>query len=227
MTEEEPPPHEQHNHGDGTFIGRDHYGDINFEMIDAGTKGLLEDISKVSPKLANLLAEALQDGIISPDVAEALDRSARNINEDVAHALWDAGRNINEDVAFSLTHASENINPQVANKISAAAEILSLAMTRLDIDELHRTIHRFESFGETLIAATTAIDRLQYSHGPLDRIDTISNTLSDAADRIERTIKPPPPKLIIDREAVVKAFFWGVAVGALLAFFLMTKIKGS
>lgn len=40
---------EQHNHGDGAFVGRDNHGEIRIEAVDAKTKALLRKISKDSP----------------------------------------------------------------------------------------------------------------------------------------------------------------------------------
>ena len=85
-------PREQHNYGAGTFIGRDNYGDVRYEMLDPKTKAVLAKLSKDAPDLAMLLRKALRDGVISPDVVAALESAVRNINQDVADALLIAGK---------------------------------------------------------------------------------------------------------------------------------------
>lgn len=42
---------EQHNHGDGAFVGGDNHGEIHIEAVDAKTKALLRKVSKDSPAL--------------------------------------------------------------------------------------------------------------------------------------------------------------------------------
>lgn len=116
--DDEPPRIEQHNHGPGPFIGRDNYGTIN-NAIDETTKKVLRKLSHEAPALADLLEQALQDGIVSPDAAYALEYAARNINQDVAESLAIAGRNINEDVATSLSCAAESLKDSL-EKINAA-----------------------------------------------------------------------------------------------------------
>ncbi|GIG85114.1 hypothetical protein [Plantactinospora endophytica] len=117
-------PRDQHNHSSGIFVGRD----LNIETLDAKTKALLAKLSKDAPALANLLATALRDGVISPDVAFALGAAARSINEDVASLLYRASRCINEDVAHMLRRAGESINPEVAQQISTASTTLEQAL---------------------------------------------------------------------------------------------------
>ncbi|KUN94079.1 hypothetical protein [Streptomyces caeruleatus] len=201
--------HEQHNHGSGTFIGRDNYGDVHNEMVDPKTKALLAKMTVQAPSLAKLLDQALRDGVISPDTVNALARAARNINEDVASALREAGRNINEDVARSLMFAGKSINPTVADQILRATEILSKATQGLSIDDLHKVAYRFERTKESLNGSAGTLERLESGTGPFSRIDTITSALNSAAERIERVVTPPPPKIIIDREATVKSFLLG------------------
>ncbi|WNI31270.1 hypothetical protein [Streptomyces sp. ITFR-6] len=120
---------EQHNHGDGAFVGRDNHGEIRIEAVDAKTKALLRKISKDSPALAELLEEALDDGVISPDTASLLALAARSINEDVAYTLMRASHSINEDVAGQVSHAADTFD-----KVSK----------QLDLNELNRVVGRFE-----------------------------------------------------------------------------------
>lgn len=123
-------PREQHNYGSGLLIGRDNHGDIRYEMLDRKTKAMLAKLSTDAPALANLLTEALRDGVISSDAIES---------------LWLAGTNINEDVAESLWLAGTNINNGVAEKILQAAETLSKATDGLDdsLYSLDRTVEKF------------------------------------------------------------------------------------
>ncbi|MEV5950370.1 hypothetical protein [Streptomyces sp. NPDC051993] len=224
-------PREQHNHGPGTFIGGDHHGDIRNEVVDPNTKALLVKMNKQNPALAKLLTKALRDGVISPDIARSLARAAHSINEDVAGLISRASRSINEDVASSLMYAGERINPAVANQLTQAAETLSQAAKELDLDELSRLVTGFEEtnasmtntareMDRSLSGMTGGIDRLGYPNGPLGRLGTVTDALTDAADRIERTVTPPPPRLIINRQAQINAFFWGLGIGAMFVFFL-------
>jgi hypothetical protein len=119
-------PREQNNYG-GLLIGRD----LNIETLDAKTKAVLIKISKDAPELGRLLAKALRDGVISPDVAFALGAAARSINEDVAGTLHRASRSINEDVASTLYRASERINEETAQQIANASASLSATVREL------------------------------------------------------------------------------------------------
>src|SRR5689334_6883016 len=121
----------QHNHGSGTFIGRDNFGVIRNEQLDARTKAALAKLSRDAPELAGLLTRALRDGVISPDIVAALEMAVRHINEDVADALMLAGRNINEDVADALMLAGRNINEDVANSLLDAGQSINEDADRL------------------------------------------------------------------------------------------------
>ncbi|WFB09926.1 hypothetical protein LRS74_24960 [Streptomyces sp. LX-29] len=191
-------------------------------MVDAKTKALLAKMTKQNPALARLLTKALEDGVISPDVAASLGRAARNINEDVAYELGRAGRNINADVASSLMSAGESINPTVARQLTDAAETLSEAAKRLDFDDLRRLVDRFEGVHSSLAGVTGHMDRLQ-SRGPFSRLDHITDALNSAAERVERTVAPPPPKIIIDRKAQWHSFLWGAGAGAALVAYLVGR----
>jgi hypothetical protein len=102
-------PIEQNNWSSGTFVGGNNVGYIRNELLDPKTKAMLAKLSEDAPPLARLLSRALNDGIISPELADALTFAVRNINEEVADALRTAGRNINEEVATSLETAGNNI----------------------------------------------------------------------------------------------------------------------
>ncbi|MCX5410752.1 hypothetical protein [Streptomyces sp. NBC_00059] len=219
----------QHNHGSGAFVGRDNHGEIHVEMLDAQTKAYLREMSKEAPGLARLLRKAVRDGAISPDTADALALAARSINEDVANALRDASRSINPDVAHLLSDAGRNINEDVARRVSQAAEDLTAASRQLAPEDFAKAITRFEEGLATLDRLTKTfngiqdlpreIERLQNPDRPFGRLEQIGTVLSSAADRIEATVTPPPPRLIVDRKAQLSAFGWGLAIGAVFIFY--------
>lgn len=213
---------QQHNHGSGTFIGGDNYGGVHVEIVDAKTKALLAKMTKQSPTLARLLTRALEDGVISPDTADSLARAARSINEDIANQLARAARNINEDVANSLRFSGEKINPAVAGQLENVAESLSKSAERLDLADLRRLVDRFENAQRALNEMATQMDHLG-NYGPLNRMDHVTASLSSAADRMERLVKPPPPEIIIDRKAQWYSFLWGVGAGAALVAYLLGR----
>lgn len=197
--DEEPSRFEQHNHGPGTFVGRDNYGTIN--TIDKTTQAILKKLSKEAPALAQLLRKALQDGVVSPDVVYALELAARNINEDVAHALWIAGNNINEDVAYSLRVAGE--------KISEAGD-LSEAAYRME-----RALERFEEVSGTLNNIVQPYGR----DGLMNQLDKAVDSIRLHADRINGVVAPPPAQIVVDWKATFYAFIFGLVFGmALLAY---------
>jgi hypothetical protein len=125
-------PKEQNFYGSGLAFGGDNKGIVNNVLLDPKTRAYLADMSEKAPELAALLRRALRDGLISPDVAQALLLAAQNINEDVAQALLVAGSNINEDVAINLMIAGQNINEKVAEKIICANR--ELGDTARDLD---------------------------------------------------------------------------------------------
>ncbi|MFF3328731.1 hypothetical protein ACFYWX_04095 [Streptomyces sp. NPDC002888] len=246
MTDADPEPRqyitEQHNNGDGAFVGGDNHGEIHIEAVDAKTKALLRKISKDSPALVQLLEEALDDGVISPEVASLLALAARSINEDVAHTLWQASRRINEDVAGLLTRASYSINEDVAGQMSHAAETLDRALKQLDLDELNRIVCRLEGAVSSpsrddlsglvvrlegslssLDQLVRDVDILQGRDKPLGRIEGIGTVLSGVAQRIEATVTPPPPRILPDHRARAIAFFWGLGIGAAVILYLVNR----
>ncbi|MFI7690736.1 hypothetical protein ACIBQ6_16820 [Nonomuraea sp. NPDC049655] len=208
-----PFPVEQHNHGSGTFIGRNNYGTIN--AIDPATQAILEKLSQQAPALARLLRKALRDGVVSPDVVSALEYAARNINEDVAHALLIAGKNINEDVAYSLRIAGDNINEDVArtllnagNKISGAREVA----TRME-----RTLDELARLAETLSSWT----RSHGQNGLIEQLNKTVDTIRIHADRVEGVVTPPPAQIVVNWKPTFYAFAIGFLAGmALLAYLI-------
>lgn len=233
---------EQHNHGDGAFVGGDNHGEIRIEAVDAKTKAMLRKICKDSPDLVKLLEEALDDGVISPDTARLLALAARSINEDVAHTLSRAAQSINEDVAALLMRASHSINEDVAGQVSHAADTFDKASKQLDLNELNRVVSRFEgtvsSHGHDDLSGLVTrlegslssldqlvrdVDRLQDRDKPLGRMEEIGTALNGVAQRIEATVTPPPPKILPDHRARAVAFFWGLGIGAAFIFYLVNR----
>lgn len=224
-------------------MGGDNHGEIHIEAVDAKTKALLRKVSKDSPALARLLEEALDDGVISPDVAGLLAVAARSINEDVAAMLTRASYSINEDVAGMLTRASYSINEDVAGQVSHAAETFDKASKQLDLDEFRRIVSRAEgaiSSGsgvvdlkglvvrlETSLSALERLARdvesLQSRDKPLGRIEEIGNALNGVAGRIEATVTPPPPEILPDHKARVVAFLWGLGIGAAFILYMANR----
>jgi hypothetical protein len=145
----------QNNYGSGTLIGRDNYGRI--EIMDAETKAVLSKLSKEAPALGRLLSKALQDGIISPEVAFALGTVTRSINEDVASLLLTASRSINEDIAGLLHQTGRDIEETAKN----------LAVTANQLERTHRNYQGTSRPGETPRSpgspAYTAIKRTGWS----------------------------------------------------------------
>ncbi|MEU3350958.1 hypothetical protein [Streptomyces sp. NPDC037389] len=244
-TDPEPQRHiiEQHNHGDGAFVGGDNHGEIHVEAVDAKTKALLRKICKDSPALVRLLEEAMEDGVISPDTAGLLAVAARSINEDVAAMLIHASRSINEDVAGMLTHASYSINEDVAGQVSHAAETFEKVSKQLDLNEFNSIVSRIEgavSSGNGVIdleglvmrleGSLSSLDRLvrgmenlQNRDKPLGRIEEIGNALNGAAGRIEATVTPPPPEILPEHKARAFAFLWGLGIGAFFILYLVNR----
>ena len=102
--------YDQHNYGSGTFIGRDNYGSVRYELLDPSTRTTLANLSKDAPELASILIRLsgwdyfavccrraskcgpkYQRGCLPTHLTCRPD-----INEDVANSLEFAGRNINE-----------------------------------------------------------------------------------------------------------------------------------
>jgi hypothetical protein len=197
-------PREQHNYGSGTFIGGNMHGDIRFETLDPKTKSVLEKLSKDAPGLAELMEEALRDGVISPDAVAALQSAVRNINEDVASALLYAGRNINEDVAESLRLAGKNINEGVAGQILQAAETLDENRRELD---------------STLHSLNAVINKINGRNGPGNPIE-LMGTITYPAEPTEYTATPFISR-IATWWATAKVLALGIAIGALVMFILI------
>jgi hypothetical protein len=202
-------PLEQHNHGPGTFIGRDNYGPISYEMLDRQTRSMLAKLSKEAPPLAALLTKALRDGIISPDVANALMLAVRNINEDVANALMLAGRNINEDVADMLMLAGRNINADVAEKFVRVNQELS--DTARDLDTIKSSLNEAVRQANELHGDSNS----GYRFGP-------PRSVTGPTRYTARDVTRPSLKIPDNWRFRFKLIFWsfvvGLAIGAALVY---------
>jgi len=207
-------PREQHNHGPGTFIGRDNYGPIRYELLDPKTRTTLAKLSKDAPDLASILKKALRDGVISPDAVAALESAVRNINMDVAEALMLAGRNINADVAEWLMDAGRNINEDVANKFVQVKEELSDTARELDrvLHSLHETVGRVNSLQGGSDPG--------YQFGP-------AGTVTGTAQRTARVVTRPSPWSTDNWKFRFKLIFWsfgvGLLAGAVLIYYLIKR----
>lgn len=127
--------------GSGAYLAGDNNGIFIQHAIDAPTRKALDTIALTSKPLADLLERALEEGVISAEVATAMERVARAINVDVAESLMFAARRIDHDVADLLCHAARSINPTVANQLSQAASTLNDATSRAaDLDRLTNQI---------------------------------------------------------------------------------------
>ena len=163
------PTYRQTNNGPGTFIGGNNYGTV--QTLDAKTKAVLNKLSVEAPDLAKLLSKALKDGLISPDIASALEMTARNINWDVAEALYTAGRNINSDVADNLHFAGKSINPEVA-------------------DRMHSAAGRFEEVVNQLERVEVAAQNIAYAAQHANEIEDAATDLANAAQNVTLEARP-------------------------------------
>jgi hypothetical protein len=202
MTDSHPggePIYRQTNNGSGTFIGNNNYGTI--QTLDAKTKAVLDKLSVEAPGLAKLLRKSLKDGLISPDIASALEMTARNINWDVAEALYTAGRNINADVADHLLIAGRSINLEVADRIHSAAG-------------------RFEEVVNQLERVEGAAQNIAYASQHVSEIENAATALAHAAQNVTVEAKS---------DWSWRSFRWGMLccfiaiVGLLLAYSHATK----
>jgi hypothetical protein len=96
----------QTHYGIGPQVAGDHHGNNYFQTIDSGTKSLLQKMAKTAPKFAEVVEKATREGLMSPSAVAALERAVESVNWDVADALLRASRNINEDVANSFDSIS-------------------------------------------------------------------------------------------------------------------------
>ncbi|HEX4088476.1 MAG TPA: hypothetical protein VHZ33_07140 [Trebonia sp.] len=128
--------------GYGPQIGRDNFGPITYEMMDARLKALVEKFAATAPDLAKAIENTARDGIMSPEAIDVLDRVADHINWDIATILRSVGEHINWDVAELLLSASKGINGDVAREFAQAQRELS--NTKEEID------HSLASFRNTV-----------------------------------------------------------------------------
>jgi hypothetical protein len=201
-------PRQQTFHGPGSF-GGDNNGTINNNvLLDAKTKALVAKMAQYAPPLAGLLEKAIRDGVISPDVAEALMLAARNINEDVAEALRLAARNINEDVAADLRVAGANINEDVANKFVQVR------------DGLSDTAHDLENVLASLRKTVGQLGNRQGESNPGNQFG-LASTVTDTAWRSGRMVTRPSPRSTDNWWFRVRLFCAGLGVGVLTGAILV------
>jgi hypothetical protein len=133
--------------GYGPQIGRDNFGPITYEMMDARLKALVEKFAATAPDLAKAIEKTARDGIMSPEAIDVLDRVADYINWDIATILHKVGEHINWDVAETLLSASKGINEDVAREFTDVQRELtdtkeefdrSLTSLRQTVGELKR-----------------------------------------------------------------------------------------
>lgn len=146
--------------GEGIFVNGDLNGSI--EAFDPEMRALLRVLAKECPPLADMLKQALEKGLLSADLREALSQAGRAINHDVAAMLAYAARRIDYDVAWQIKSASDDINPRVADALTSAAQdfravasdLSSLDYTTSHIREATRELSRVVSdLGENVAAA--------------------------------------------------------------------------
>ncbi|MFF4030533.1 hypothetical protein ACFYZ2_12325 [Streptomyces sviceus] len=232
----------QINSGNGAFVGRDHHGDINIHHeIDPQTRVTLTKIGRIAPGLAQMLEQALRDGVISPETASQLSLAARSINEDVAGQISRASRSINEDVAGLLGHASKSINEDVAHQLSLAAEQLSTASKKLDLDKLdhmvrrleglldpqggnnlHRVATRLEGSLSELSEATHRVGNLKGNSPQTGKLEQVTMSLAEIARRVEARVTPPPPVVLPDWEGRWRWLGIGVLLGIAISIVVAT-----
>ena|ERR1035438_4552424 len=205
---------EQHNNSSGTFIGRDNYAPIRYELLDPKTRATLAKLSKDAPDLARVLKRALRDGIISPDAVAALESAVRNINMDVAEALMLAGRNINADVAEWLMLAGRNINEDVANKfVKVNGELNDTAR---ELDRVLYLLH--ETVGQ--------VNSLQGGRDPGYQFRP-PGTVTGTAQRAARVVTHPSPRSTDNWKFRLKLIAWsfgvGLLAGAILIYYLIKR----
>jgi hypothetical protein len=170
-------PITQHNHGAGIFVGGSVFGDI--QAMDPTTAAALQKVAADVPQVGALLIRALDDGLISPEVARDLAGVARNINHDVAlwiheggrginedTASWihEGGRGINEETAHWLYEAGRNINETVAAKFSRTADEINAAAERLEravrqLDDASSVLDSTDARANEWTRTATAISR--------------------------------------------------------------------
>lgn len=151
-------PRDQHNHADGTFVGRDLV--YRFEQLDGKTKAVLHNLGKDAPALRKVIEKALREGVISAEGILALETAARNINEDVAEALWHAAQHINEDVATTIVLSSSKLDESIQDLDARLERLQSASGTlqslRPSVDDWERIAADVDAAAQNLAYAAQA-----------------------------------------------------------------------
>ena len=112
----------QNHSGQGPNIGRDLNGNVIYkQQLDAESKAALRQVSEDTPALRRLLEEALRDGLISPELVQALQEA---LNEDVLHVLTVVAQHLTEDVAMEFHVAGQTIKKVVTVDFPAVTQDL-------------------------------------------------------------------------------------------------------
>jgi len=188
--------------GIGPQNGRDHIGDNYFELMDPGTKALVEKMAKVAPEFARTLERATREGIMSPAAVAALERA---FNMDIAMILSEVGQHINWDVAEILLSASRDINQEVANRFSYVGS------------DLKQTIGEFESSVGSLRDMLTELRGIQGNINQGYQAPAETSSVAESAS-------PRGPRGIFWFK--FKVFCCGSGLGLLLAILLINHHLG-
>jgi hypothetical protein len=139
------------NHfGNGPQVGRDFNGNVTYEQLDPESRAALKQLSKDTPALNHLLEEALRDGLISPELVQALQNA---LNEDVLHVLWVVGRHLNEDVAMEFATAARTITRAATQELPNVTRELSNTME--EIKTVTETLRAVSGHTSTNIGAAS------------------------------------------------------------------------
>ncbi|NIL40463.1 hypothetical protein HCB17_04225 [Salinispora arenicola] len=141
--------------------------------MDKQTAMALERVATDAPQVAALLAKALDDGLISPEVARDLAGVSRNINEDVAHWIHEGGRGINEDTAYWIHEGGRGINEDTAHWLLEAGRNINEAVAH--------------KFNETADEINSAAERIERAVRQLDSASAVLRSIKTNAKEWDRT----------------------------------------
>jgi hypothetical protein len=141
------------------FVGGSVFGNVETTMDDE-TQAALLGIARTAPQIMVLLRKALDDGLISPEIARDLAITARNIDRETAHLIWEGGRNINADTAHWIFEGGRNINEDVAGWLAEAGRNINedvAVQLRDTAQQLAETVGEFHDALRTLSAASDGL----------------------------------------------------------------------